>query len=164
MASLLQSVQSATCNLPETTFSASEASAFLDLTSHVPPGSLTALDVYLKAEGICNFEAAHADGRVGVFSALGQKHAAAIELCDRDTSVWVNDSFVPLSSVDDFKQCRAHRADGRTWKPNMNAYVSSIESDESAQWLVARGLWTVLKVLVATSATSEDTKLVKEPI
>ena len=57
-----------------------------------------------------------------IFPASGRKHADAIELCDRDTSTWCQDVFHAIDGKDDFRQCRAHRGDSRTWRPNANAY------------------------------------------
>ena len=97
------------------------------MTSYISNTLLEALDEYLIENGIAAgrtaFESKHDEGRVGVFSASSRKHADAIEMCDRDTSVWCMDTFVPYSSADDFKQCRAHREDCRTWKSNQNAFL-----------------------------------------
>ena len=96
---------------------------FFDLTSAVDPQALAALDGYLLEENICDFLAKHADGRLCVFPAEGKKHADCIELCDRDTSTWCQDEFQSLSSKDDFRVCRGHRGDPRTWKKNANAFL-----------------------------------------
>ena len=58
---------------------------------------------------------------VSVFAAESQKYGDALELADRDTSCWCADAFVSRGPADDFKLCRAHRGDPRTWRPNANA-------------------------------------------
>jgi hypothetical protein len=119
--------------------------AFLDLTAHISPGTLESLDEYLIENGVAGgpatFAAKHEEGRVGVFSANSQKHADTIELCDRDTSVWCMDTFVPYSSADDFKQCRGHRGDCKTWKSNQNAYLlpGVIEFIKSLRFFTSTG-------------------------
>jgi hypothetical protein len=58
-----------------------------------------------------------------VFAAEGGKYGDALELCTRDTSGWCQDAFAAFSSADDFKQCRGHRGDPTTWRPNHNGRV-----------------------------------------
>ena len=102
---------------------ASPNSPFFNLTSHVDLASLSRLDEYLISEDILHFAQTQTEGRVGVFPADGKKHADCIELCDRDTSTWCQDVFHARNGKDDFRQCRGHRGDSRTWRPNTNAFL-----------------------------------------
>lgn len=61
--------------------------------------------------------------QVDVFAAEGGKYGDALELCTRDTSGWCQDAFAAFCSADDFKQCRGHRGDPTTWRPNHNGRV-----------------------------------------
>lgn len=100
------------------------AKPYVDLTSFVDSAELEALDLYLREQGIGPyFEQQHAEGRMSVFPADGLKYASAVELCDRDTSGWCLDVFHAFNGRDDFKQCRAHRGDPNTWRPNANSHV-----------------------------------------
>jgi len=95
---------------------------FLDLTSHVDAAELTKLDEAVL-ECLKNREAADRDVETTPFTAENRKHADAIQFCDRDTSTWCStDMFVAMSGKDDFRQCRAHRGDNKTWRPNKNAF------------------------------------------
>ena len=97
---------------------------FTDLTEFVDPVELQALDDYLMShidfsDGKPNLK----DGKMALFVAEGRKYSDALELSDRDTSVWCQDTFVAYSSYDDFVQDRAHRGDPKTWRPNHNGRV-----------------------------------------
>ena len=107
------------------TMSTPDQSPIFDLTSYVDPQTLVDLDNYLITKGILSFEESTSnEGEVGIFSAESQKHGDAIELRDRDTSTWCcSDAFCSYSSSDDFRQCRAHRGDAKTWRPNKNAHL-----------------------------------------
>ncbi|GMH67931.1 hypothetical protein TrRE_jg487, partial [Triparma retinervis] len=83
---------------------------------------LDKLDDQIK-EALALRAATDMDVQTTPFTAENRKHADAIQFCDRDTSTWcVSDVFVPMSGRDDFRQCRGHRGDNRTWKPNRNAF------------------------------------------
>ena len=99
-------------------------SPFLDLTSFVDAEELDALDRYITERvDMSSGKVKLADGDVAPFIAEGGKYSDALELCDRDTSVWCQDVFAAYSGMDDFVQDRAHRADPATWRPNYNGRV-----------------------------------------
>ena len=96
-------------------------SAFIDLTSYVDPTVLDSLDKIIQ--DILSHSST-TDCQTTPFTAENLRHASAVQFCDRDTSQWcASDVFVPRSGRDDFRQCRAHRGDDRTWRPNRNAYT-----------------------------------------
>mmetsp|Transcript_13707 Transcript_13707/g.27325 ORF Transcript_13707/g.27325 Transcript_13707/m.27325 type:complete len:288 (+) Transcript_13707:225-1088(+) len=95
-------------------------SPFIDLTTYVSQDALDKLDICI-IETLKNRLAI--DVETSKFTAENMVHADALEFCDRDTSTWcVSDVFVPYSGNDDFRQCRGHRGDARTWRPNKNAF------------------------------------------
>ena len=93
---------------------------FVDLTDCVSDEDLAAVSEELGALGVFGSELGE-DIDVSVFAAESQKYGDALELADRDTSCWCADAFVSRGPADDFKLCRAHRGDPRTWRPNANA-------------------------------------------
>lgn len=93
---------------------------FTDLTEAVSGSDLDALDASLARAGVLGADWA-GDREVSVFAAESRKYGDALELRDRDTSTWCADAFQPRTAADDFKACRAHRGDPRTWRPNANA-------------------------------------------
>ena len=96
---------------------------FFNLTQYIDEETLSTLDSYLLSNDILHFAEQQKEGRVGIFPAEGKKHADCIELCDRDTSTWCQDVFRALNGKDDFRQCRGHRGDPKTWRPNTNAFL-----------------------------------------
>lgn len=102
---------------------------YVDLTPYVSAQKLRELDDYLKRTSSMNLQtndtkslSLDSEVKVGFFLANGRKHANAIDLTDRDTSSWCTDAFRAYTSVEDFKVCRAHRGDLKTWRPNANSY------------------------------------------
>ncbi|GMH62870.1 hypothetical protein TL16_g03572 [Triparma laevis f. inornata] len=96
------------------------SNAFIDLTSYVSDEDLEKLDVTILE---CLKNRLAIDVETSKFTAENMVHADALEFCDRDTSTWcVSDVFTPFSGKDDFRQCRGHRGDSRTWRPNQNAF------------------------------------------
>lgn len=91
---------------------------FVDLTEFVDPKKLDQLGAYLLERRVHELSSAN---EFVPFIAESRKYADAIELADRDTSTWCEDAFCARSTQDDFKQCRAHRGDPRTWRSNANA-------------------------------------------
>ena len=78
-------------------------SPFLDLTSFVDAEELDALDRYITERvDMSSGKVKLADGDVAPFIAEGGKYSDALELCDRDTSVWCQDVFAAYSGMDDF--------------------------------------------------------------
>ena len=96
---------------------------FFNLTQYIDEETLSTLDSYLLSNDILHFAEKQKEWRVGIFPAEGKKHADCIELCDRDTSTWCQDVFRALNGKDDFRQCRGHRGDPKTWRPNTNAFL-----------------------------------------
>ena len=127
MAAVMAAAVDARCDvdaLAQRVDGCSLAAPFVDLTHLVDAGSLASLDASLARLGAYGDGAAAglaAGVEVSVFAAESQKYGDAVELRDRDTSAWCADAFVSRGPSDDFKLCRAHRGDSRTWRPNANA-------------------------------------------
>jgi hypothetical protein len=94
---------------------------YVDLTSYVSQEKLESLDTYLKSHLAFGDKVYLESGEIGVFTAKGYKHGDAIDLTDRDTSGWCADAFTAYTGHEDFKVCRAHRGDAKTWRLNPNA-------------------------------------------
>jgi len=95
---------------------------FVDLTEFCSLQALEDVDEYLMkhldlSQGKVRLE----EAEVGLFTAKGYKHADAIDLTDRDTSVWCQDAYRPYNGAQDFKVCRGHRGDPQSWRRNVNA-------------------------------------------
>ena len=99
-----------------------ESGPFVDLTDFVPLEELQELDDYLKERLVFseNEKVRLQGGEIGLFTAKGYKHADSIDLTDRDTSGWCADAFTPYSGNDDFRVCRGHRGDPKTWRTRNN--------------------------------------------
>jgi hypothetical protein len=99
---------------------------YMNLTEHVSPEILEELDSYLHSHltfSATNDKVYLEDGEIGLFAAMGYKHGDSIDLTDRDTSSWCADVFTAYSGADDFKVCRGHRGDPKTWRSNSNAQL-----------------------------------------
>ena len=102
---------------------------YIDLTPYISSSKLKELDEYLHNVTSINLQSkdkdtivpSTSDLSVGLFTAKGYKHGDAINLTERDTSSWCADAFTAYTSKDDFKVCRGHRGDPKTWRPNENA-------------------------------------------
>jgi hypothetical protein len=98
---------------------------YVDLTSYMDLEQFESLDTYLRqnltfgADGDPKVHVEH--GEIGIFTANGYKHGDAINLTERDTSGWCADVFTAYNGDEDFKVCRAHRGDAKTWRLNPNA-------------------------------------------
>ena len=115
---------------PATAGGSHASSPFLDLTEFVDQAKFQALDDYLVQKGICGGLVASQGGEEGDSDGLSAwgigklgDYGDCVELCDRDTSTWCSDTYVAFSGADDAKQCRGHRTDPCSWRPNANAMI-----------------------------------------